>query len=54
VIYSGYGVDLANPLEAHYAYKADERVIALLANGVDNEHTSPIIKERCQTLVTSD
>jgi len=49
-----FGVDLANPLEAHVAYETDERIIALMANGVGNENASPIISERCQTLITSD
>jgi hypothetical protein len=53
-IIEAFGVDLANPLEAHAAYKNDARIIALMANGVGNENTSQIIKERCQTLVTSD
>ena len=53
-VIDAFGVDLANPLEAHAAYKKDARIIALMANGVGNENTSPIIKERCQPLVISD
>ena len=53
-IVEAFGVDLANPLEAHAAYKNDARIIALMANGVGNENTSPIIKERCQPLVNSN
>jgi hypothetical protein len=53
-IINAFGVDMANPLKAHIAYETDERIIALMANGVGNENTSPIINERCQTLVTSD
>ena len=49
-----FGVEIANPVEAHNGYKTDERVIALIANGVHNENTSPIIKERCTTLMTTD
>lgn len=53
-IIDAFGVDMANPLKAHIAYETDERIIALMANGVGNENTSPIINERCQTLITSD
>ena len=49
-----FGVDMANPFEAHVAYDTDERVIALLANGVGNKNTAPIIKEKCEVLVTLD
>ncbi len=49
-----FGIEIANPVEAHNGYKTDERVIALIADGVGNENTSPIIKERCTTLITTD
>ena len=49
-----FGMGLTNPLEAHVAYRTDERVIALMVNGVGNENTSPIINERCRTLKTDD
>jgi len=49
-----FGIGLTNPLEAHVAYRTDERVIALMVNGVGNENTSPIINERCRTLKTDD
>lgn len=39
---------LANPLEAHVGYTIDDRVIALIANGIGNPNTSPLIKERCE------
>jgi len=48
------GLDYANPLDAHVAYETDERVIALIANGVGNKDTSPIITERCRTVITTD
>ena len=38
----------ANPLEAHVGYFIDDRVVALIANGIGNPHTSPLIKERCE------
>jgi len=49
-----FGIEIANPVEAHNGYKTDERVIALIADGVGNENTSPIINERCTTLITTD
>jgi hypothetical protein len=38
----------ANPLEAHVGYTKDDRVIALIANGIGNANTSPLINERCE------
>jgi len=49
-----FGITFANPLEAHNGYKTDKRVIALMVNGVGNENTAPIIKERCSTMITTD
>jgi len=49
-----FGVDMANPLEAHIGYETDDRIISMLANGVGNKNTSTIVNERCQTLVTTD
>ncbi len=40
--------DLANPLEAHVGYDRDDRVIELIAHGIGNEKTSPLIKQRCE------
>ncbi len=53
-VIDAFGVDMANPLKAHLAYETDKRVIAMLANGVGNENTSPIIHGRCRTLTTID
>ncbi len=47
------GVSYANPLEAHSGYKTDDRVLSLIVNGIGNENTSPIVKERCE-IVTTD
>jgi len=49
-----FGVDMANPLEAHIGYETDDRIIAMLTNGVGNKNTSAIVNERCQSLVTTD
>jgi len=40
--------DVANPLEAHVGYGQDDRVIALIAHGIGNQQTSPLIKQRCE------
>jgi len=51
-VIDAFGVTMANPLEAHTAYETDERVVAMLVNGMGNENTSPVISERCRVLVT--
>ena len=40
--------DLANPLQAHVGYDTDDRVIAVIAKGLGNPRTSPLIKQRCE------
>jgi len=40
--------DLANPLQAHVGYDTDDRVVALIAKGIGNPRTSPLIKQRCE------
>jgi len=49
-----FGMDYANPGDAHTGYLTDERVLAMIVNGVGNENTSPIVKERCTTMITTD
>ncbi len=49
-----FGIDFAWPIEAHNGYLTDERVISLIAYGVGNENTAPIVNERCTTLITDD
>jgi len=39
---------VANPLTAHVGYDSDDRVVALIAKGIGNPHTSPLIKKRCK------
>ncbi len=43
---------LASPLEAHSGYDNDERVIRLISQGIGNQHTAPVINERCTWLET--
>jgi hypothetical protein len=49
-----FGITYANPMDAHGAYETDNRVLSLIANGVGNKDTSPIINERCRTVITTD
>jgi len=51
-VIDAFGIDMANPLEAHIAYETDDRVLAMLTNGMGNENTSPIVNERCRILIT--
>ena len=43
------GIELAPPGDAHRNYDNDERVIKMIAHGV-NENADPMIKERCEWL----
>jgi hypothetical protein len=40
--------DVASPMEAHVGYDHDDRVIALLAHGLGNNISTPIINDRCE------
>lgn len=54
-IMDAFGIsDLANPLLAHLGYDQDDRVIALIANGIGTEKASPLIKQRCEFTKTKD
>ena len=53
-ISSLFGISYANPGEAHTGYLTDERVLAMIANGVGNENASQIVEERCTTMITTD
>ncbi|MGZ8137308.1 MAG: hypothetical protein ACXW1W_11765 [Methylococcaceae bacterium] len=46
--------DLANPMEAHVGYDTDDRVVAIIAKGIGNPATSPLIKQRCEFTKTVD
>ena len=39
---------MANPLTAHTGYDSDDRVVALIAKGIGNPNTSPLVQERCE------
>ena len=38
----------ANPLTAHTGYDTDDRVVALIAHGIGNDHISPLVAEKCK------
>ena len=40
--------DLANPMQAHVGYDQDDRVVSMIAKGIGNPGTSPLIKQRCE------
>jgi hypothetical protein len=40
--------DLANPMAAHIGYDTDDRVVALIANGIGTKNEAPLIKQRCE------
>lgn len=42
-----FGVDFANPAEAHGGYDNDDRVIAMIAHGLGGDSQAQIIKDRC-------
>jgi hypothetical protein len=52
-VMNAFGIsDLADPMEAHVGYDRDDRVIALIANGIGQGKTSPLVKQRCEFIKT--
>ena len=45
---------IANPMEAHTGYTKDDRVVALIAKGIGNGSSAPIVKEKCQLTEITD
>ena len=45
---------IANPMEAHTGYAKDDRVVALIARGIGNGGTAPLVKEKCQLTEITD
>jgi hypothetical protein len=46
--------DFANPLRAHSDYETDARVIALMAGGLGQPETRPVVTERCTWIRTEE
>ncbi len=54
-VYDVFGLGkLANPMEAHIGYDTDDRVVALIAKGIGNQHTANIVNNRCRWIETID
>jgi hypothetical protein len=53
-VIGAFGIDYANPNDAHNGYLTDKRVIAMIAHGVGNKDTLPIVTENCRTIITTD
>ena len=54
-VFDAFGIGkIANPLEAHIGYAKDDRVVALIADGIGNDHTDPIIKDKCEWTEITD
>lgn len=47
-----FGIEFANPLAAHTGYFEDDRVIALIADGVSKNYMNPLISQRCDWVET--
>lgn len=46
--------DVANPLNAHLGYDADERVGGLMAHGAGNPNVAPVVADRCSWRETDE
>jgi hypothetical protein len=54
-VFDAFGLGkMANPMEAHVGYSKDDRVVALIAKGIGNGNTAPIVKEKCQWTEITD
>lgn len=54
-VFDAFGIGkIANPLEAHVGYAKDDRVVALIADGIGNDHTDPLIKNKCEWTEITD
>ena len=54
-VFDAFGLGtVANPLEAHIGYESDDRVIALMANGIGTATSTELVGERCKWIETVD
>ncbi|MDD5265681.1 MAG: hypothetical protein PHO08_00955 [Methylococcales bacterium] len=54
-VFDAFGLGkMANPMEAHVGYAKDDRVVALIAKGIGEGNTAPIVKEKCQWTEITD
>ena len=47
-----FGLNFANPAEAHSGYLEDDRVVGLIADGLSSSNTHPLVKEKCRWIET--
>ena len=54
-VFDAFGLGkIANPMEAHVGYSKDDRVVALIAKGIGNGNTAPLVQEKCQWTEITD
>ncbi|MEE9411866.1 MAG: hypothetical protein V3V22_02315 [Methylococcales bacterium] len=54
-VFDAFGLgSMANPLEAHIGYESDDRVIALMANGIGTKNSTKLVEDRCEWIETID
>ncbi len=54
-VFDAFGLGtVANPLEAHIGYDSDDRVIALMANGIGTQNSTKLVEQRCKWIETVD
>ncbi|MCK4841477.1 MAG: hypothetical protein KAT04_06290 [Methylococcales bacterium] len=54
-VYDIFGLgEVANPMDAHIGYDTDDRIVALIANGIGNGTTAKIVRDRCRWIETID
>ena len=54
-VFDAFGLGkIANPMEAHVGYSKDDRVVALIAKGIGNGSTAPLVQEKCQWTEITD
>lgn len=49
-----FGLEFANPLLAHTGYEGDDRVVALVADGLERNKMNTLIAEKCRWIETTD
>jgi hypothetical protein len=54
-IFDAFGMGkFANPMDAHLGYSKDDRVIAMIAKGIGNGQSAPLVKEKCEWTEITD
>ncbi len=54
-IFDAFGMGkFANPMDAHLGYSKDDRVVAMIAKGIGNGQSAPLVKEKCEWTEITD